>query len=148
MIDKQAVVQILEEIAILLELKGDNPFKIRAYHNAARVLEGQPEDLKTLIETGKLEALKGIGPGLSEKIHELVQKGRLPYYEKLRKSIPAGVLELLHIPGLGPKRVRVLYDKLKIKSVGALEKACLENRLLKLEGFGEKTLQRAGKTGA
>ena len=139
MIDKQAVVQILEEIAILLELKGDNPFKIRAYHNAARVLEGQPEDLKTLIETGKLEALKGIGPGLSEKIHELVQKGRLPYYEKLRKSIPAGVLELLHIPGLGPKRVRVLYDKLKIKSVGALEKACLENRLLKLEGFGEKT---------
>ncbi|MBI2167051.1 MAG: DNA polymerase/3'-5' exonuclease PolX [Candidatus Omnitrophica bacterium] len=136
---KQAVVQILEEIGVLLELKGDNPFKIRAYHNAARVLEGQPENLKTLLETGKLEALKGIGPGLSEKIHELVQKGRLPYYEKLRKSIPAGVLELLHIPGLGPKRVRVLYDKLKIKSIEALEEACRENRLLKLEGFGEKT---------
>ncbi len=139
MVDKSTVVQILEEIGVLLELKGENPFKIRAYHNAARVLEGQPEDLKTLLETGKLEELKGIGAGISEKIHELVEKGKLKYYEDLRKSFPAGVLELLQIQGLGPKRVKVLYDKLGIKSIAQLEKACQENRLLKLEGFGEKT---------
>lgn len=136
--DKVTVIQILEEIGILLELKGDNPFKIRAYHNAARILEGQPEDLKTLLETGKLEELKGIGPGLSEKIHELAEKGRLKYYDTLKKSFPAGVLELLHIQGLGPKRVKVLYDQLKIKSVAELETACQKNRLLGLEGFGEK----------
>jgi DNA polymerase (family 10) len=138
-IDKEKVIQILEEIGILLELKNENLFKVRAYHNAARVLEGQPEDLTTLIETGNLEKLKGIGPGLSEKIHELVEKGTLKYYTELRKSIPPGVLEMLHIQGLGPKRVKILYDKLKIKSVGELETACRGNRLLELEGFGAKS---------
>jgi len=138
-IDKDTAAQVLEEIATLLELKDENVFKIRAYHNAARVLEGQPEDLKTLIETGKLEELKGIGPAISEKIHELFEKGKLKYYEELRKSFPSGVLEMLQIQGLGPKRVKVLYDKLKIKSVRELEKACKENRLVSLEGFGEKT---------
>ena len=141
MIDKETAVQILEQIAILLELKNENPFKIRAYHNAARVLEGQTEDLKTLIETGKLEALKGIGSGISETIHELFEKGKLKYYEALRKSFPEGLLELLEIQGLGPKRVKVLYEKLGVKSVSELEKACRENRLLDLEGFGAKTQQ-------
>lgn len=136
--DKEKVIQILKEIGILLELANENPFKVRAYHHAARVLEGQPEDLKTLIETGKLEELKGIGSGISEKIHELFEKGRLQYYEDLKKSFPKGLLGLLEIQGLGPKRVRILYDKLNIKSIEALEKACRENRLLQLEGFGEK----------
>ncbi len=137
--DKEKVIQILEEIGTLLELKNENPFKVRAYHNAARVLEGQPEDLQTLIETGRLEKLKGIGAGISERIHELVEKGTSEYYTDLRKSLPEGLLEMLHIQGLGPKRVKILYDKLKIKSVGELEKACRENRLLDLEGFGAKT---------
>lgn len=139
MVDKETVVQILEEIATLLELKNENIFKIRAYHNAARMLEGQPEDLKTLIETGRLEELKGIGPAISEKIRELFAKGKLKYYEELRKSFPAGVFDMLQIQGLGPKRVKILYDKLKIKSIAQLEKAARENKLLKLEGFGEKT---------
>lgn len=137
--DKVTVVKILEQIAILLELKGENPFKVRAYQNAARVLEGEPGELKTLMETGKLEALKGFGPAISEKVHELFEKGKSKYYEALRKSFPPGVLELLHIQGLGPKRVKVLYDQLKIKSVEALEEACRKNRLLELEGFGEKS---------
>ena len=137
--DKETVIRVLEEVGTLLELKNENPFKIRAYHNAARVLEGQTEDLKTLLETGKLEELKGIGAGISEIIRELVQKGKSKYYEELRKSIPAGVLDLLKIQGLGPKRVKVLFDKLKIKSVAGLESACKDNRLLPLEGFGEKT---------
>ncbi len=137
--DKETVVQILEEIGTLLELKDENVFKIRAYHNAARVLEGQSDDLKTLIETGKLEELKGIGPAISEAVRELFQKGKLKYYEDLKKSFPSGVLDLLRIQGLGPKRVKVLYGKLKIKSVEELEKACKKNQLLGLEGFGEKT---------
>jgi len=137
--DKETVIQILEEIGTLLELKNENPFKIRAYHNAARVLEGQPEDLKTLLETGKLEELRGIGPTLSESIREIFQKGKLKYYEDLKKSFPSGVLDLLRIQGLGPKRVKALYDKLKIKSVAGLEDACIKDRLLKLEGFGAKT---------
>lgn len=137
--DKETVAQILEDIALLLELKDDNVFKIRAYHNAARVLEGEPEDLKTLIETGRLEELKGIGPAISEKVRELFEKGRLKYYEELKKSFPTGVFDLLRIQGLGPKRVKILYQKLKIKSVAELEKAARENKLLKLEGFGEKT---------
>ena len=137
--DKETVIQILEEIGTLLELKGENPFKVRAYHNGARVLEGQPEDLKTLIETGKLEELKGIGEALSEKIRELFKTGRLKYYETLRKSFPPGLLELFRIPGLGPKRIKILYDQIKIKSVAQLEKACREDQLLHLEGFGEKT---------
>ncbi|MBI4115363.1 MAG: DNA polymerase/3'-5' exonuclease PolX [Candidatus Omnitrophica bacterium] len=136
---KEIVVQILEEIGTLLELKDENPFKIRAYHNAARVLEGQPEDLKTLIETGKLEELKGIGSGISETVHELFQKGKSKYHEELRKSFPEGLFEILQIQGLGPKRVKILYKQLGIKSVGELEYACKENRLLDLEGFGAKT---------
>ena len=139
MIDKETVAQALEEIGTLLELKNENPFKIRAYHNAARVLEGQPEDLKTLIQTGKLEGLKGIGSGISASIHELFEKGKLKYYEELKKSFPKGILDLLQIQGLGPKRVKILIDKLKIKSVAELETACRENRLLDLEGFGAKT---------
>ncbi len=137
--DKETVIRTLEEIAILLELGDENVFKVRAYHNAARMLEGQSEDLKTLIETGKLETLKGIGPAISETIHELFKKGKLKYHEDLRKSFPAGVLDLLQIQGLGPKRVKILFTKLKIKSVTELEKACRENKLLKLVGFGEKT---------
>jgi len=138
-VDKETVIQTLEEIAILLELGDENVFKVRAYHNAARMLEGQPEDLKTLIETGKLETLKGIGPAISEAIHELFKKGKLKYHEDLRKSFPSGVLDLLQIQGLGPKRVKILFTKLKIKSVAELEKACRENKLLKLVGFGAKT---------
>ncbi|MDP3762675.1 MAG: helix-hairpin-helix domain-containing protein, partial [bacterium] len=136
---KETVIQILEEIAILLELKDENPFKGRAYHNGARVLEGQPEDLATLIETGKLEELKGIGEALSEKIREFYKTGRSKYFEDLKKSFPTGLFEMFRIPGLGPKRIKVLYDKLKIKSVAQLEKACGDNKLLHLEGFGEKT---------
>lgn len=138
-VDKETVVRILEEIGTLLELKNENPFKVRAYRNAARVLEGRPEDLKTLLETGQLEKLKGIGSGLSETIHELAEKGRLKYYEELKKSFPQGIFELLRIQGLGPKRVKILSGQLGIKSVAELEKACREDRLLQEEGFGEKT---------
>ena len=137
--DNKEIAQILEEIAELLELKDENPFKIRAYHNGARIVEGMSEDIAQLVQEGKLQGIKGIGVGLAEKITELVKTGKCKYHHELKKSLPSGVLDMLQIPGLGPKRAKVLYEKLKIKSVAELEHACQENRLLKLEGFGEKS---------
>jgi len=137
--DKKEVAQILEEIGTLLELHNENPFKVRAYHNASRIIGGLTESLDHLVETGELRSIKGIGEGLAEKITELVKTGHLKYYEDLKKSLPPGLVEMLAIPGLGPKRIKILYDKLGISTIGELEYACHENRLLDLEGFGLKT---------
>ena len=140
--DKKDVARILEEIGTFLEIKGENPFKIRAYANAARALEAASADLKTLAREKRLTEIPGIGQGIAEKIAELLQKGRLSYYETLKKEIPSGVLEMLDIPSVGPKRAKLLYDKLGIKTLGELEVACKENRLLDLEGFGEKSQEK------
>ncbi len=137
--DKHQIGQALEEIGTLLELKGDNPFKIRAYHNAARVLEGLSEDLAKLVREERLQELPGIGVDLSDKITELFNTGHLKYLDKLKKEFPPGLPDILKIPGLGPKKVKALYEKLGIHSVGELEYACKENRLLDLSGFGAKT---------
>ncbi len=136
------IAHLLDEISVLMELKGENPFKVRAYQNAARTLEGSTEDLAALDRAGKLQTLSGIGKGISGNLHELLTTGQIAYYEELRKSFPSGLLELLEIPGLGPKRVKVLYDELDLKSVGELEYACKENRLLALDGFGEKLQEK------
>jgi DNA polymerase (family 10) len=130
---------ILSDIAALLELKGDNPFKIRAYEQGARIVEGLGDQLETLVHKGRLHEHKGIGAALSEKITELVTTGRLPYYDELRREFPSTIFDLLKIPGLGPKKVRRLYQALGVRSLGELEYACVENRLLTLEGFGEKS---------
>src|SRR3989338_3413734 len=137
--DNKEIAQILEEIAELLEIKGENPFKIRAYHNGARVIEGLASDIAEFARSGKLREIKGIGEGLAEKITELVKTGKCKYHHELTKSLPAGILDLLQIPGLGPKRAKALFEKLKIKSVAELERACHENRLVDLDGFGEKS---------
>ena len=137
--DNKAIAQVLEEVGELLEIKGDNPFKIRAYHNAARILEGMSHDVSELVEKGTLREIKGIGEALSEKITELVKTGKCKHHLELKKSLPRGILDLLQIPGLGPKRAKVLYEKLKIKNVPELERACEKNRLVELEGFGEKS---------
>ncbi len=137
--DKHAIAQVFEEIGTLLELKGENPFKIRAYQNAARNLESSSEDLAKLAQEDKLQELPGIGKDLSEKIKELLKTGKLKYLEELRKEFPPQLPNLLKIPGLGPKKVKVLYEQLGIHSVGELEYACKENRLIDLKGFGEKT---------
>ena len=145
-IDKAQAVEILEEISLLLELKGENIFKVRAFSNAARILEGNPSDLKVLIETGELEKLKGIGKGAISKIlHDLYEKGKSADYAELRKGFPESLFELFRIPGLGAKRIKVLYDELDIKSLGELEYACKENRLLDFEGFGAKSQENVLK---
>ncbi|MBI4355687.1 MAG: DNA polymerase/3'-5' exonuclease PolX [Candidatus Omnitrophica bacterium] len=137
--DNKSVAAVLEEIGTFLELKGENRFKCIAYQNAARTIDGLSTDINALVKTGQLRSVRGIGEGLAEKITELVTTGKLKYYDELRRSIPEGVLEMLRIQGLGPKRVKALWDKLHIKSLAELGRACRDNKLLTLEGFGEKT---------
>lgn len=133
------VAKIFQEIGTFLELKGENPFKVRAYINAASIIENLKEDISNLIEKEKLTQIKGIGIALEEKITELMATGKLKYYDDLKNSVPSGLIEMISIAGLGPKRVNIIYKKLKISSVGELEYACNENRLVDLEGFGNKS---------
>ena len=139
MVTKEAVIKILEEIAILLELTGENPFKSRAYQNAARNLEKLDTDFNELVQRDKLSEIEGIGEAINKKIKELVETGGLNYYETLKASIPPGHLDMLKISGLGPKKIHALYEQLGIKTIGELEYACHENRLVDLKGFGKKT---------
>ena len=140
--DKNQVADILDEIGTLLELKGENQFKTRAYGNAARTLRGLTEDLHQLVEDDRLREVKGIGEALSLKIAELVTTGKLKYYEDLRRTFPAGLMDMLRIPGFGPKKAKRLYEELGIGSIDELEKACQEDRLSSLEGFGAKSQQK------
>src|SRR5436309_12450889 len=140
--DKKQVAEILEEIGTLLELKGENPFKSRAYYNAARTIQALNEDIVEIVKTGGLGKIKGIGEALQQKITELVTTGRLKYHQELRDSFPPGLMQMLQIPGVGLKKVKVLWDKLGVSTVGELEYACKENRLLKLDGFGEKSQEK------
>ncbi|MDB6023902.1 MAG: pol4 [Verrucomicrobiales bacterium] len=140
--NKEQVAAILIEIGVLLELKGENPFKTRAYANAARVIEGLSEPIEKLIADGSFAEMKGIGDAIYKKVSELVATGKLAYYDDLKASMPAGLLEMLRIPGLGPKKVKAMYEKLGVATIADLEKACKENRVAALDGFGEKTQQK------
>ena len=137
--DKAKVAEILTEIGTLLELSGENPFKTRAYVNGARALESLTEPLADLVAAKRLGEIKGIGEALEQKITELVETGRLRYYEELKASIPPGLIALLEIPGLGPKKIQALRKKLGVDSVEKLEAACRAGQVAELEGFGEKT---------
>src|SRR6266496_4285993 len=137
--DKDQVAEILTEIGTLLELKGENPFKTRAYANAARALENLTEPLDKLIAENRLAEIKGIGEGIQKKISELVTTGKLAYYDELKASVPPGLVEMLQIPGLGPKKAKALNDKLGIETVEQLEAACQAGKIAGLGGFGEKT---------
>jgi DNA polymerase (family 10) len=137
--DKDKVAEVLLEIGTLLELKGENPFKTRAYANAARALESLSEPLQKVVSENRLGEIKGIGDALQKKICELVSTGRLDYYENLRASFPPGLFGLLQIPGLGPKKVKALFERLAIRSIEELQKACTDGKVAGLEGFGEKT---------
>ena len=141
-ITKKDVAKVLNEIGTMLELQGENPFKARAYYNGARTIETLSEDIRSLVESGKLGEVKGIGDALQEKITELVTTGTLEYYDTLKAEIPEGLFKILEIPGLGPKKVQKIWDELDITSVGELEYACQENRLVDLRGFGEKTQEK------
>jgi len=134
------IAAIFEEIADLLEILNENPFRIRAYRNAARQVEGMGVPLADLVAKGEdLTELPGIGDDLSAKIEEIVKTGKCQALVKLRKQLPPTITELLKIPGLGPRRVRTLHDQLKVKSVAQLAKAAKAGLIRALEGFGAKT---------
>ena len=137
--EKEQVAEILVEIGTLLELKGENPFKTRAYTNAARAIEGLSEPLAKMAAENRLGEIKGIGEALTKKITELVTTGKLKYYDELKASIPPGLIEMLEIPGLGPKKIQALHQKLGVDSVEKLEAACQNGKVAALDGFGEKT---------
>ncbi|MCS7048657.1 MAG: DNA polymerase/3'-5' exonuclease PolX [Verrucomicrobiae bacterium] len=138
---KAEIAAVFEEIADLLDLKGENPFRVRAYRNAARIVDGLAEDLDRVIAENRLTAIKGIGEDLASKIIELHTTGRLKFHEELRASMPAGLLEMLRVPGFGPKRAKVVYEKLGVDSLEKLEAACRAGRVAALPGFGEKSQQ-------
>src|SRR5213595_2405488 len=134
------IARLFDEVADLLEIQDANPFRVRAYRNAARTIRDFPEPLTDLVRAGTkdLTEIPGIGDDLAEKITEIVTSGALPLQQQLARKLPAGLLDLLRIPGLGPKRVKLLYKKLKVKSAADLAKALDAGKVRKLKGFGPK----------
>jgi DNA polymerase (family 10) len=134
------IARLFDEVADLLEIQDANPFRVRAYRNAARTIRDFPEPLADLVHDGTkpLTEIPGIGDDLAEKITEIVTTGELSLHKQLAKKLPAGLLDLLRIPGLGPKRVKLLHKKLKVKSAADLAKALAAGKVQKLKGFGPK----------
>jgi DNA polymerase (family 10) len=137
--DKDQVAAILAEIGTLLELQGENPFRVNAYHNGARAVQQLGEDLGEVVRSGRLGEVPGIGDTLREKITTLVTTGRLPFYEELRRKFPPGLLEIMRIQGLGPKKVKALWEQVGVDDLDKLKAACEDGRVAKLRGFGAKT---------
>ena len=141
--NKTEIAAVLTDIGTLLELKGENPFKIRAYQSGSRLLESLgEEEIAQRVAAGTLEEVKGIGEALAQKISELHRTGRLEFYENLRTSVPAGLVEMLSIPGLGAKKVRALQEKLGVDSIARLKAACDEGKVAALDGFGDKSQEK------
>jgi DNA polymerase (family 10) len=140
---KNEIADVLAEIGTLMELKDENPFKVRAYSAGARAIEAlEKDEFDKLVAEGRLRSVKGIGEALASKISELHATGRLEFLDRLRGSIEPGLVEMLGIPGLGPKKIAALRRELGIKSIPELEKVCKAGRVAELAGFGEKTQER------
>lgn len=141
-VTRDTLVSTLEEIALLLELKGENPFKTRAYRNGAEIVQNFDGDIVARAADDDLKGIKGIGDALQQKLHELASTGKLEFYEKLRAEFPPTLFELFELQGLGPKKIKALYDKLGISSVSELKEACQGKEISKLSGFGAKTVEK------
>jgi len=140
--NKGDIAEVLGEIATLLELKGENPFKVRAYQNGARKLETLEQDLGELIAQGELRKVAGFGEALVQKITELHQTGSLDFYDRLKESVSPGLVSMLEIPSLGAKKINALHTKLGIDSIAALRAACESGKVAALKGFGRKTEEK------
>jgi DNA polymerase (family X) len=143
---KEQIVAVLENIATLLELEEENPFKIRAYTNAARSIETWGGNLRELAEENRLEEIPGVGKAIAGKITQLALTGESKFYEELRAKFPRGILELFSLPGLGAKKIKALYEKLQIGSIADLAQACSAGRVAELPGFGKSTQEKLCKT--
>ena len=140
--DKKDIIEVLERIGTMMEIKGENPFKIRAYSAGARTLQTMEEDLGEVIEQGRLGDIPGIGKALTEKIETLYATGELEFYDKLVASVPSGLMDLLDIPGLGGKKIKVLHEQLHVNSIESLTEVCQAGKVAELKGFGEKTQEK------
>jgi len=138
-VTNREVAAFLEELSVLMELRGENPFRIRAYTGAARTIDQLDEEVEGLVVRNALTSVKGIGKGLAELVAQFVETGTAAELEGLRNSIPSGLLDMLRIQGLGPRKIRAIHDELGIDTLEALEQACQDGRLGKLSGFGRKT---------
>src|SRR5258705_1635349 len=146
------IARLLGEVADLLEISAGNPFKVRAYRNAARTVADHPDPVAELVQGGEFDLtdLPGIGGGIAKEITALVETGSPPQRQQLVAQIPPGLLDLLRIPGLGPKRVKLFHDELKVNSVADLKEALDKGKVATLGGFGPKLLEklREGVAGA
>jgi DNA polymerase (family X) len=140
--DKDQVAAVLSEIGTMLELQGENPFRVQAYHNAARAIMQLEEDLGEVVRSGRLTSIPGIGETLRDKITALVTTGKLPFYEDLKAKTPPGLLRMMRIQGLGPKKIKALHDQLGVRTLEQLKSACEEGRVARLRGFGERTQEK------
>lgn len=141
-VTRDSLAEVLEEIALLLELKGENPFKIRAYRNGADTIRGFDGDIVQRARDGELKGIKGIGDALQQKLHELASTGSLQFHGDLKDQFPEGLFELLELQGLGPKKVKLLYEELGIASLGGLKRACQAGEVGVLAGFGKKSEEK------
>ncbi len=141
-VDNKDIAAVLEDMATLMELGGENPFRCRAFANAARRVETLEESAAVLIQRGELGSVRGIGKGLVADITELVDTGQIVAHIELLAATPPGLMEMLRIPGLGAKRVRTIHEKLGVQEVHALAEACASGEVAKLSGFGKKTAER------
>ena len=132
----------LEEIALLLELKGENPFKTRAYRNGADIIRDFEGDFLQRAKDDELKGIKGVGDALQQKLHELASTGSLQYHLDLRAEFPETLFELFELQGLGPKKIKALYDELSISTLGGLKRACEDGSVAGLKGFGKKTAEK------
>jgi DNA polymerase (family 10) len=140
--DKDQVAAILAEIGTLLELQGESPFRVNAYLNGARVIQQMDESLADVVREGRLTSIPGIGETLRDKITTLVTTGKLKFHDDLKAKIPAGLVEMLRIQGLGPKKVKALHEQLGIDTVEKLKVACEAGQVARLKGFGAKTQEK------
>jgi len=139
------IAELFDRIGDILELQGENPFRVRSYRKASRVVGDLTEDIADLAKANKLGSLPGIGASFVEKINEYLETSKLSAYEKLAAKVPGGVVEMMHVPGLGPKTAGVLYKKAGVKSIDELSKAIEDGRLVELPGLGQKKLENIQK---
>ena len=142
---KEQIVEVLETIATLLELQEENPFKIRAYTNAARSIETWGGNLRELAEENRLQEIPGIGKAIAGKVAELALHGSSKFYDELRAQFPPDILELFSLPGLGAKKIKALHEKLQVSSIAQLAAACAAGKVAELPGFGKATQEKLSK---
>jgi len=139
---REAAAEIFERIALLMELKGENPFKIRAYKTGAEIVESHAGDIMQMARDNDLAGIKGLGEALRDKLHEMATTGRLEFYEKLKAEFPETLFELFEVSGLGPKKIAALHGKLGVSSLADLKRVCEGGEAAALSGFGEKTVAK------